>query len=467
MDVSRLRPVPWIALALAVPAATATTPHRESAFTEAERFAVVEYWSQPGRYSAQAVGEKKGEGPWQVRFTPEGSIWIRELYRLRSDGKVNPTKPPEALTEQQKVWDAWVAARAALDRWLAEQETAQRNALATGKPADKPSSTKPDEPGPAPDDLLAALPPPPAFYAPTVPYAHKVVFDDATIEYEDHVKVPDRYAYFRFQKGVRSEGTKGAGRDAGYVRGLFEKANVGEGEMRVFAAVSLLEGGFDAVNTYDTGYVSVGFIQFASLAEGAGSLGQVLLRMKAEFPDGFQSNFRRFGVDVTPEGLLAVCDPTIGVEFVGPDANQRIINDKRLIAVFQRAGQRCDEFNACQIEAAKALYYPAEDDLQVQVGDKLLACKVKDVFHSEAGMATLLDRKVNTGKLDPLGDYLYDLVSQTGITDLKEAAKYEWALTKAMAYRQNYLELSALSQPTRTDITLSRGNNPRDKRGGG
>ena len=66
----------------AVPAATAPTTHRESFFTEAEKTAIVDYWSQSGRYEARAVGEKTGEGPWQVRTTPEGSVWIRELYRL-------------------------------------------------------------------------------------------------------------------------------------------------------------------------------------------------------------------------------------------------------------------------------------------------------------------------------------------------------------------------------------------------
>ena len=78
-----------------------------------------------------------------------------------------------------------------------------------------------------------------------------------------------------------------------------------------------------------------------------------------------------------------------------------------------------------------------------------------------------MDRKVNTGKLEPLGEYLFDLVKQTGITDLKDAAKYEWALTRVMQWREDYLKLPTLSQPVQLDLTLSRGNNPRDRRGGG
>ena len=38
---------------------------------------------------------------------------------------------------------------------------------------------------------------------------------------------------------------------------------------------------------------------------------------------------------------------------------------------------------------------------------------------------------------------------------------------RVMKYRTDFLAVSALTQPGRTDITLSRGNNPRDRRGGG
>ena len=105
-------------------------------------------------------------------------------------------------------------------------------------------------------------------------------------------------------------------------------------------AVSILEGGFDSVNTYDTGYVSVGFIQFASLKEGGGSLGAVLKNFKAADPLAFASDFHRFGVDVDETGHLVVVDPTSGAVATGAEANARIIEDKRLIAVFGRAGAR-------------------------------------------------------------------------------------------------------------------------------
>ncbi|MCH7904843.1 MAG: hypothetical protein IH944_09790 [Armatimonadetes bacterium] len=464
---SRYRIVPALAFAVVAPAIPSPAPAPESSFTLEERAAVVEYWSQPGRYEAKPLGEVDGTDIWFAKYTPEGSLWIREFYRLRSDGKVIPTITPEAENEQQLRWDNWLNARVARDRLLAEIEAEVQNAIETGDAIPIRDGSEAPAPGEMPADLAGLIAAPPNFFHIAIPYAHTIRFDDATIEYQDHVGVPDKYAYFRNEKGVRSFGTKAADRGPDYINLLYQRAGIPVDQQRVFAAVSLLEGGFDSVNTYDTGFVSVGFIQFAALSEGAGSLGQVMLRMKTEYPEEFEGNFRRFGLDVTDDGVLVVADPTVGAELHGPDANQRIIHDKRLIAVFQRAGQLSDEFNVCQILTARDNYYPADDEIVVEVGGREMKCLVKDIFKSEAGLATMMDRKVNTGKLDPLGEYLRDLVEQTGMTDLKDAAKYEWALIRAMKYREDYLAMSALSQPARLDITLSRGDNPRDRRGGG
>ncbi|MCH8038057.1 MAG: hypothetical protein IIC53_13185, partial [Proteobacteria bacterium] len=318
------------------------------------------------------------------------------------------------------------------DRLFAEMEAEELNAIETGDAIQIGDGSEVPDPGDMPADLASLIAAPPDFFHVAIPYLHTIRFDDATIEYQDHVGVPDKYAYFRSEKGVRSFGTKAADRGPDYIDLLYEKAGIPEDQQRFLAAVSLLEGGFDSVNTYDTGFVSVGFIQFAALADGAGSLGQVMLRMKTEYSEEFQQHFRRFGLDVTDEGVLVVADPTVGAELRGPDANQRIIHDKRLIAVFQRAGQLSDEFNVCQILTARDSYYPAEDEIVVVHGGREMKCLVKDIFKSEAGLATMMDRKVNTGKLDPLAEYLHDLVEQTGMTDLKDAAKYEWALIRVM-----------------------------------
>ncbi|MFY7807506.1 MAG: hypothetical protein ACOVSV_00815, partial [Fimbriimonadaceae bacterium] len=83
----------------------------------------------------------------------------------------------------------------------------------------------------------------------------------------------------------------------------------------------------------------VGLIQFATLKEGGHSLGQVMLRMKQEDPEEFRTHFRKFGLDVTDNGLLMAADLESGATRIGPEANQQIIEDKQLIAAFQRAGR--------------------------------------------------------------------------------------------------------------------------------
>lgn len=229
---------------------------------------------------------------------------------------------------------------------------------------------------------------------------------------------------------------------------LFRLAGVSDSEARVMRSVSMLEGGFDSINTYDTGFVSVGFIQFACLREGSGSLGAMLASYKANDGDQYQKDFRDFGIDVTSTGALAVIDPTTGSEIYGAEAAQRIIEDKRLIAVFQRAGQKSDPYVAAQIRAAKQMFYPADDAVTVTVDGETLAGKVSDVIKSEAGMATLMDRKVNTGGLGQFSAVINDVAAQVRPKSMADLAKFEMEIVAQMKYRKDYLADSGLSQPS-------------------
>jgi hypothetical protein len=228
---------------------------------------------------------------------------------------------------------------------------------------------------------------------------------------------------------------------------LFRLAEVTESEARIMRSVSILEGGFDAINTYDTGFVSVGFIQFASLREGAGSLGAMLLEYKTTNPTDFQRDLRQYGIDVQPTGLLDVVDPQTGAELFGPDANLKIIEDARLIAVFQRAGLKSDSFIAAQIRSAKTQFYPSDDPITVTVGTQTITGKISDFIKSEAGMATLMDRKVNTGHLDLLQSVVADVAQKANISQLSDLASHELEIIQRMKYRKNYLEDSTLTQP--------------------
>jgi hypothetical protein len=330
---------------------------------------------------------------------------------------------------------------------MAAQVAASANGVVRGS-APASGDPEPTEPGPIPEDLLALAGNPPSFAAAAVPMRHEVRFDDGfEVAYHDFVPMRARFAFFRFPQGVMSGGQVVRRLPERELADLLRDAGVSESQGRVLRAVSLLEGGFDSVNTYDTGFVSVGFIQFASLSGGSGALGTMLLRMKTESGPAFEQDFRRFGIDVTDRGILQVLDLTTGALLVGPDAAREVIEDKRLIAVFQRAGLRSRGFRLAQIREAMAQFYPADDAVSILGPSGAMFGRVSDFVKSEAGLATLMDRKVNTGRLDPLVDVVTRVAQARRVTNLRDLASFEREIIEAMRYRKNYLEDPDLGQP--------------------
>lgn len=431
-------------------------------FSPADRDSVMAFWSNPDRYTVSIPDSALENGLWQVRLTVEGSTWLWNFERQKR----------LASGDEIKTWDKWVTARVARDRWLALQNAQRSNGKVLGKVVPTPDSatpaSEPADPGPVPTGLVGLVGNPPPFAKAVVPMQHEVQFDDGKITYVDNIRLSNqRYPSYRYAQGVNSGGVTVKTMPADRLDHLFRLAGVNESDARVMRAVSILEGGFDSINTYDTGFVSVGFIQFACLKEGGGSLGAMLLSYKNSNPDEFQRDFRVFGVDVTPQGLLDVLDLTTGAEITGPEAAQRIIEDKRLIAVFQRAGQKSDAYIAAQIRCARQLYFPADDPLTLSVDGQTLTGKVSDVIKSEAGLATLMDRKVNTGNLSAFTAALNQVAIQVKPKTLGELAKYERDIVDMVRFRKDYLSDTALTRPDVRDGAplMSRGSLGRKGRG--
>jgi hypothetical protein len=437
-------------------------------FTATERQAIHDYWAQPGRYQVVPPKDFGKVGLWQVRLTVAGSTWLWTFNRARGVA-MKPTSDITGKEERDKAWDTWIGAKFDYDRWQAGQVAAAANALVGSKPTTVDTSvpqSEPPIPDPMPEDMLTFVQQPytsvangvptqnpapgnpPAFAEAVVPMEHRVIFDDGmALTYQDNVKMRARYPYYRFDQGVMAAGKKVSSYSAKELDDLLNLAGVTQSEAKVMKAVSILEGGFDSVNTYDTGYVSVGFIQFASLKDGAGSLGKVLLDYKIQDHVGFQTNFRRFGLDVTPQGSLVALDWETGYEAQGPEANRRIIDDKRLIAVFQRAGLKSPSFNASQIRTAKSQYYPADDVIDIGILGVSQTGKISQFIKSEAGMATLMDRKVNSGSFGPLVIILQKLALEKNLRNFDDFAKYERQIVTELKYRKDYLADKTLSQP--------------------
>lgn len=427
----------WIA------AFAAVAPLAHAGFSEAETKAVQAYWAAPGRYSSTPSGE------WAARLTPEGSVWLRELFRLMTPGKVNPTRDPVTEDPTLAAWKAWTDAKIAFDQDRATVAAAAKNGQIVA-----PSVA---DPGLSPTALVARLGQVPPFAEAVLPSRHVVTFHDGTsLEYVDNLKMRPSFAYYRFRHGVKSGGVRVREMPASELQGLFKSAGLDARAQRVFAAVSLLEGGFDSVNTYDTGYVSVGMIQFACLQGGAGSLGEVLQEWKGASPAAYQRNFRSFGLDVDTEGRLVALDLAHGQERTGTDAALQIIADKRLTAVFQRAGRVCRDFRVAQLRTAYERFYPADEQVTVNLDGRAHTVRVGEIFRSEAGMATVMDRKVNTGKLEGLGVAIEEAAADFGIVDPAELPVLEYALVRSYTYRKDYLVAEDLSKPRMVTATAFR-----------
>ncbi|MDX1934584.1 MAG: hypothetical protein SFU56_18450 [Capsulimonadales bacterium] len=440
-------------------------------FSETERTAIVAYWNAPGRYILSAPPDAATDGPYRVRLTADGSQWFR-TYQITVAGKAKlpPTMDARPTTGPFVEWETWVAARLAYDRAVAQRAAdAMNRAFAVVKPTPTPrpllasragkrpapdqptagTNDLPPAPGPIPAGLLTVCGNPPPFASVVTPLQYQVRFDDPeeVFTYIDNVKLRERYAYYRFPRGIASYGTRLKDMTPSERDELFRAAGFTPSEQRIFAAVSKLEGGFETVQTYDTGFVSVGFIQFVTLAEGKHDLSEVLLLFKANRPREYQEDFRRFGIDVQPDRTLTVVDPATGAELTGNAAVLKIIDDKRLTAVFQRAGRR-PGFRIAQIKVAKAYYWPTNDPLTATLADgTILAGKVGDCIKSEAGLACLLDRKINTGNIRLLNDVAQRVAVARGCKTIADLAAFEQEIIAAMKYRDNFLADNGLGQP--------------------
>jgi hypothetical protein len=448
-------------LAVAMPSQRCGAQKASTVFTDNERANLVTFWSSPGRLTQAVPSDAQTKGIWQVRLTPEGSAWLFK-YQNELGGKgLPPTAAPNSVTNGQAekaLWKTWVQARIAADRAraLAAAKASNETFLnATGQlPSRKgpqiPRVTPQDpqsqpDPGPIPASLLAVVGNPPPFAAAVVPMQHTITFEDGeAFKYTDNPMLPASYAYYRFPQGVAVYGSASADPEA---KSVFADAGLTESEQRIAAAVSKLEGSFESINTYDTGFVSVGFLQFITFEDGKHSLAEVLLKEKADNPDAFATDFHKYGVDLSADGVITVVDPGTGAEISGPDAVHKIVDDKRLIAVFQRAGRHSHFFKVAQVMVAKSHYWPTEDTFTVMLDGMVLTGKVGDVVRSEAGIATLFDRKVNRGSCAPIADVVARVMHDNGLTNLKDAQAYEADIIKALKYRADFLKDTTLSQP--------------------
>ena len=404
---------------------------RPGVFSDAERNAVQEFWSAPGRL--QTLGPADNQPPYVLMLTPAGSEWINSANKkIRNDREATQ----------------WIRDRVAYERSILGPIVDKQNSLFGIVSKEGRELTDVKDPGPPPDAIIQSVGTPRPFLQVQPNFRYKVTFDNSPpVVFEAVVRVQDTYAYYRTDQGVVYLGQPFKQFDPTSLSNLFKKAQTSESDMRVMKAVAMLESSFESFNSYDTGGLSIGFLQFATLDTGKGSLSPLLLEAKNLDPEEFQSYFRKYGIDVDPDLGLVVLDPVTGYETTGPEAIQLVRYDKRMSAVFVRAGRESGSFQAAQIAYAFKAFMPTNDTFSLRLAGKQVTVAYRDIFQSEAGKATLLDRKVNTGTLKAVENAVQALADKLKVKTIIELTKHERELVQAVTYRQGFLDDKTLSQP--------------------
>lgn len=384
--------------------------------TAADGQAVKQRWDTSGGYRTHETDQDRRTRAYQV-------------WRERADQAAS--HPP---AQRRTQWQDWLTADEERQRWELRREGAE-----------------PARPGPQPDGM-GDPPPRPAFrkvirYEVTMP-------DGTAYQFEDD-RVP-KGRYFRNDTGVKKGGQKLP--TIADLDQLFREAGVTDPRMiAMMKAVSGHEGGFEAVNTYDTGFVSVGYIQFTTGAEGKGSLFGLLRRLKAADPAAFRASFTDLGVDAGASSVVVV-DLTSGALRSGPDAVRAIMDDKRLTAVFHHAGLRSRAFRVQQIRHARDQFWLAPKQFRVRTTvqeagssrEVTIEGTFEQVLRSEAGKTALFDRAVQFGgggARAVFREAAQRLIRDHRVRTLPDLAAQERRIVARLKNRHDVFGDAELSQP--------------------
>lgn len=209
---------------------------------------------------------------------------------------------------------------------------------------------------------------------------------------------PDgRHFATRHKRGLFTAGTTGI-RD--FVRanpGMFD--GVSSSSLRVMEAVSDNEGKLEAINTWDSAFLSFGIFQWTvGTGRGRGELGALLARLKEEHGATFRHYFGQHGLDtvrlrtgppskpgIVPTSYLSLH----GQELTSPDQKEQLRTPEWAYR-FWLAGLD-NNVRAVQIRQAISRVMTFYRSPRHRIGDHAIA----DYVSSECGVALLLDQHVN------------------------------------------------------------------------
>ena len=173
------------------------------------------------------------------------------------------------------------------------------------------------------------------------------------------------------------------------------RAGLGASLRRVLRAVCVNEGGFDAVNTRDSGVLSFGLLQWClGAGTGAGELGGLLARIAREEPASFERYFRAHGLDVDDtawlEGVVQRCHLRLDGRRLDDEASRNALRAPLWAYRFWRAAHDA-RIRRCQLRHAAARIDSFLPLPRAALGGR----RVAELLSSELGVALLLDEHVN------------------------------------------------------------------------
>jgi murein DD-endopeptidase MepM/ murein hydrolase activator NlpD len=161
--------------------------------------------------------------------------------------------------------------------------------------------------------------------------------------------------------------------------------------------VSTHEGKFDAINSYDRGIFSYGFIQFVGAAAHGASLNNVMASMKQQAPSLFARVFQSVGID-SESGRTTVLDER-GNRLRGDDAWLYIQRTVSVYGAFVQAGYEPMLVRE-QLRMANTLYVQPALNFRLNVnigGIQITIPRLQDILSSEAILTAVIAIGINQG----------------------------------------------------------------------
>jgi len=332
----------------------------------------------------------------EYRESVEYYEWKQGAKAMLKEMLMNATKEQKKETKEKiKKIENWISNYEKHELWKFLKKDKEQEPLAPGSaPEDLvkgkyTKTTPPKKGGGAPTKEQKEVGAPPAqTYRKKFKYTVSLPGVATKYKFTDYF-LPPGHVYLTNISGIHTDSKNDPKYISKKTDEIFDAAGVSNSTTKkVMMKVSGREGGFGAINTYDPGYVSIGFIQFTTRKTGKGSLKDVLRRAQTIDPEEYVTYFRSLGITADRKEIIVV-DSSTGKSLHGEEAVQAIINDKRLTAVFHRAGLESRAFQVAQVKIAYEQYYFADKDFSIRVAsltDNQSPDKPTTYYYGEKGV---------------------------------------------------------------------------------